>query len=237
MKKKQDQWRSPSLGKDMTLHIYGEGGTPIIGFPTRGQKSEQWEEYGMTDAIAEQLENGYNQLFCVDSVDDESFLNDGIDPQKRLMRHNQYETYILEEVLPYIQEHNSINYLMLAGMDLGGYHVVNLALKHPRKFDKVIGLSGIYNIRPFFGDFYDDNVYYNNPVDFVPNINQQQLLSDLMSIDFRLVSYTRDNRKSYADKMAHIFRSKFIQHQLDVWDLESDEEWSLWQQMLRTHII
>lgn len=234
---RQDKWRSPSLGKDMAIRIYGDGGTPVIGFPTRGQQSDQWENFGMTDAIAKQLNNGYNQLFCVDTVDKESLLNKNVNPAKRLMRHKQYQAYILEEVLPYVQKHNSIDYLMLAGVDLGGYHAINLALKHPQKFDKVIGISGVYNIRSFFDDYYDDDIYYNNPIDFVPNINQQKLLNSIMGIDFRLVSFNDDNRRSHARKLAQIFHSKFIQHQLDVWDLDSDDEWDLWRQMLSTHII
>lgn len=233
----QERWRSPSLGKDMTIKIYGDRGTPIIGLPTRGQKADQWEEYGMTDAITFQLENGYNQLFCIDSLDEESFLNEKVEPAKRLMRQRQYESYITEEVVPYIRKQNYIDYLMIAGVDMGGYHAVNLALKHPEEFNKAIGISGLYNIKSFFGDFYNTDVYYNNPVDFVPNMNQQSLLNKIRKVDFRLVSYRNDERKKYAHKMAHIFRAKLIEHQLDVWDTPSEEEWDVWRKMLKTHII
>lgn len=237
MEIKEKRWRSPSLGKDMTIKIYGNRGTPIIGLPTRGQKADQWEEYGMTDAIIFQLEKGYNQLFCIDSLDEESFLNEKVDPVKRLMRQRQFESYITEEVVPYIRKHNNINYLMIAGMDMGGYHAVNLALKYPEEFDKAIGISGLYNIKPFFGDFYNNDVYYNNPIDFVPNLNKPSLINAIRKVDFRLVSYSNDERKNDAQKLAHIFRSKLIEHQLDVWDTTSDEEWDIWRQMLKTHII
>lgn len=237
MKKKEERWRSPSLGKDMTVRVYGESGTPVIALPTRGQKSDQWETYGMTDAITYQLENGYNQLFCIDSVDEESFLNEKVDPSKRLMRQRQFEAYVVEEVVPYIRKWNAIDYVMIAGVDLGGYHAINLALKHPREFDKAIGMSGLYNIRSFFGEFYSDDVYYNNPADFVPNLNKRPLLNDIRKVEFRLVSYANDERKDEARKMAHIFRTKFVEHELDIWDTSSDEEWDLWRQMLKTHII
>lgn len=36
--------------------------------------------------------------------------------------------------------------------------------------DFVIGMSGSYDIRSFMEGYYDDNVYFNNPVDFVPNV-------------------------------------------------------------------
>lgn len=237
MEIKKEEWRSPSLGKSMRLRVYGQSGTPIIGLPTRGKKSGQWQEFGMTEAIAHQLENGYNQLFCIDSVDEESLLNENVEPPKRLMRQRQFESYIVEEVVPYIRQRNPINYIMAAGVDLGGYHAVNLGLKYPGEFNKVIGMSGLYDIRSFFGDFYNNDVYYNNPVDFVPNLNNQSLLSEIRKVDFRLVSFANDDHKSSARLLAHIFRNKFIEHKLDVWDISPEKEWNIWRKMLKTHII
>jgi len=237
MKKKQEKWRSPSLGKDMQINIYGHSGTPIVGLPTRGQKAGQWEKYGMVDALFKQLENGYNQLFCIDSIDDETFLNDALPPRRRLMRHQHFEAYILEEVIPFVRQHNAIPFLMIAGVDLGGYHAVNFALKHPNKFDKAIGISGLYDIKHFFGGFYNDTVYYNNPTDFIPNLNKQPLLNAIQSVDFRLVSYANDDRRNVALRLSKTFRTKLIEHKLDVWDSTTENEWELWTQMIATHII
>lgn len=237
MDKEVKKWRSPSLGKDMKVAIYGDSGTPVLALPTRGKSCEQWEEQGMTDAISLQLQDGYNQLFCIDSVDDESFLNEKIDASKRLMRHKQYESFILEEVIPFIREKNRIKYLIIAGVDLGGYHAINLALKHPRKFGKAIGISGLYDVKPFLDDYYSDDVYYNNPVDYMPNLSKQALLKSIHEVDYRLVSFENDERKDEADRMSNVLRMKFIEHKLDIWDMDESDEWELWKQMIKTHII
>lgn len=237
MNQTSKKWRSPSLGRDMEVAVYGDSGTPILALPTRGQKCGQWEEYGMTEIISYQLEQGYNQLFCIDSIDEESFLNENIEPANRIVRHRQYESYVIEEIIPFIRKQNPIDYIIIAGVDLGGYHAVNLALKHPKEFGKAIGMSGIYDIRQFMDDFYDDNVYYNNPVDYIPNLNKQPLLNEIRNVDFRLASYKHDDRKGSASKMSDILRMKFIEHKLDIWDVEETDEWSLWSQMLKTHII
>ncbi|TYP95441.1 Esterase/lipase superfamily enzyme [Fodinibius salinus] len=236
MNKETTEWRSPSLGKDMKLTTYGTSGTPLIALPTREADSSQWEEYGMVDAISYQLENGFNQLFCLSSVDGESFCNSNTSPKQRLVRHQQYESYLVEEVVPYVKEQSNINYIIIAGTDFGGYHAVSIALKHPKLFGKAIGMSGIYDITPWMDDFYDDNVYYNNPTDFIPNLNQQSTLDNIRDVDFRLVSYENDDRKHYADRMSDVLRMKYIEHDLDIWDLEGDE-WELWSNMLKTHII
>jgi esterase/lipase superfamily enzyme len=236
MKKKTEEWRSPSLGKDMELTIYGESGTPIIGLPTRGASCHQWEEFGMVDAISYQLNNEFNQLYCLSSVDREGFLNDGASPAQRLVRQQQYESYLVEEVVPYIQEENSIDFIILAGIDLGGYHALTTALKYPALFGKVIGISGIYDIKPFMDGFYNDDVYYSNPMDFVPNVNTQSMLQKIRDVDFRLVSFDSDERKEDAIRMSNVMRMKFVEHDLDIWG-DGREEWELWPNMLKTHIV
>lgn len=237
MKTKKEKWRSPSLGKDMELNIYGDSGTPIIGLPTRGASCHQWKEFGMVEEISYQLENGFNRLFCLSSVDDESFLNENATPQQRIVRQQQYESYLVEEVVPYIREKNETGYIIIAGIDLGGYQAINIALKHPVSFGKAIGISGVYDIKWFMDDYYDDDLYYSNPMDFVPNINKQPLLDRIRKVDFRLVSFDHDERKDDTQRMSNVMRMKFIEHDLDIWGLDSDREWDLWPQMLKTHII
>jgi esterase/lipase superfamily enzyme len=221
----------------MELTVYGDSGTPIIGLPTRGATCEQWEKFGMLEAITYQLEQGYNQLYCLSSVDKESFLNGQASPAQRLIRHGQYQSYLVEEVVPYVQEQNKTDFVIVAGTDLGAYHAITTALKYPKKFGKAIGMSGVYDIKHFLDGFYNDEVYYNNPVDFVPNLNNQPVLDHIRNVDIRLVSYDTDKRKEDSQRMSDVLRMKFIEHEFDVWGMEDRDEWDLWPRMLKTHII
>lgn len=191
----------------------------------------------MTDSISLQLENGFNQLFCISSTDDESFLNDNISPEKRIRRQQQFESYLIDEMIPFIRDQNPISFLIVVGVDTGGYHALNMALKYPRVFGKAIGISGVYDIRPFMDDYYDENMYYNVPVDYIPNLSNDNLLDNIRQIDIRLVSYRNDPRKEVTYRLSDIFRTKMIDHELDVWNMESEEEWDLWRQMLKVHIV
>lgn len=234
-----EKWRSPSLGKNMELRTYGESGTPVLAIPTRGKGANQWEEKGMVESISFQLENGYNQLFCIQSADEESFFNEDISPAQRIIRHIQYESYVIEEVVPKIEEKSTIDFLIVAGVDMGGYHAVNLGLKHPRSFGKAIGISGVYDITPFLEGYYDENIYYNNPVDYVPNLSNEKLLDKIRHVDFRLVSYTNDPRKDLAYRLDEIFKTKMMEHELDIWQMQTTEEkeWEIWKQMFKLHIV
>ncbi|MDR8391833.1 alpha/beta hydrolase-fold protein [Aliifodinibius sp. S!AR15-10] len=237
MEKEVKKWRSPSLGKNVELRIYGESGTPLLAIPTREKGADQWEKKGMVDSISFQLENGYNQLFCIESADNETFFNDDITPAQRIIRHIQYESFVIEEVVPLIQENSAIDFLIVCGVDTGGYHAINLGLKHPNSFGKAIGISGVYDILPFMDNYYDENIYYNNPVDYLPNLTNEKLLDKIRGVDFRLVSYANDPRKDVAYRLDNIFKSKMLHHELDVWQMESDDEWDIWKQMFKIHIV
>lgn len=231
------KWRSPSLGMDMQISIHGRSGTPILAFPAYGDSCEQWKKKNMIKSVSFQLENKFNQFFCVESPGSEPLLDRDIKPQKRITRLEQYQSYIIEEVVPFIQTENPNDFLMVAGIGTGGYHALNLALKFPNVFDKVVGISGLYDIRPLMDNFYDDSIYYNNPIDFLPNINNNQVLAALRGIDFRLVAYANDAHKSDAYRMSEVMTLKFIDHRLDIWDLHANDPWELWPRMMKTHII
>ena len=237
MERTYKKWRSPSLGIDMELLVFGSSGTPVLAFPTGEGRFYEWENEGLIDALSLQLENGYNQLFCVDTVDEESFFNADVNPYTRLMRHEQYEAYILEEVLPYIRSFNNRNFLITAGIGFGGYHASNLALKHPRKFQKLISINASYNIKPFMDDFYDKNVYFNNPVDYLSNLNDPDIIRVINQTDIRLITEPSSETHGEVKHLSTILNERFIDHQLDIWDETKVEEPGQWGDILLKHIV
>jgi len=237
MQKEYRKWRSPSLGKDMQLLIFGDSGAPVIVFPSETGSYTEWEENGVIDALSEQIHLGYNQLFCVDSVYHRGLLNENLKPEKRLTCQIQYECYIIEEVIPFIKEQNEHFFMMTAGVGLGAWEAILLALKHPEDFDKVIGVSGEFDIRKYLNDHYNETAYYNNPVDFVPNLNEPKILNQLGNLDLRLVSYDNDPHRESTERMSRTLWMKMLDHRLDIWSVEPSDLWKLWGEMIKTHII
>ena len=60
----------------------------------------------MVGAIANKIENGEVQLFCVDSVDAESWYNRNVPPRWKIARQVQYDEYIVHEVIPLVKQLN-----------------------------------------------------------------------------------------------------------------------------------
>ena len=72
----------------------------MLVFPTSKGKFYEWEDRGMMAALGDLLEKGHLQMYCVDSVDEESWYAWHKTPGDRAWRHVQYENYLVYEVLP-----------------------------------------------------------------------------------------------------------------------------------------
>ena len=59
----------------MELLVFGHAGMPVLVFPTSGGRFFEFEDRGMVAALAGRIDAGELQLFCVDSVDRESWYN------------------------------------------------------------------------------------------------------------------------------------------------------------------
>ena len=141
----------------MELLAFGHAGARVIAFPTSMGRFFDWEDRGLVGALGEHLERGWLHLFCVDSVDSESWYAKWRSPADRVTRHVQYDRYLLDEVLPFTIQQNDNPFLMTTGASFGAYHAVNFALRYPELVKRTIGLSGAYNIR-HWADGYSNEI-------------------------------------------------------------------------------
>lgn len=219
----------------MELLVFGHAGARVLVFPTSMGRFFQWEDTGMITTLGQQLENGNLQLFCVDSVDAESWYAKDRPPAERAWRQIQYDRYVLNEVLPFSTLHNSNPFLISTGTSFGAYHAVNFAFRYPHLVDRVIGLSGLYDIKRFTDGYSDDNVYFNNPCDFIQNEHEQSRLEALQHMDIILAIGRDDPACSSNECLSHILWSKNIWHALRIWDGWA-HDWPWWQQMISLYI-
>jgi len=219
----------------MEMLVFGHAGARMLVFPTSMGRYFQWEDSGMINALGDQLEQGDIQLFCVDSVDGESWYAKWKPPGERAWRQTQYDNYLVNEVLPFTHQHNSNPYLIAAGTSFGAYHAANFAFRYPQLVGRVIGLSGSYNIKNFTSGYSDDNVYFNNPCDFIQNEHDPGRLDALRHIDIILAIGRDDPSCSNNEYFSGILWSKSIWHALRVWD-GWVHDWPYWQQMIRMYI-
>jgi esterase/lipase superfamily enzyme len=235
MHREYRRWHSPSLGRDMELLIFGWAGARLLVFPTSKGKYYEWEDRGMIGALWEQIERGWLQLYCVDSVDAESWYAWWKHPGDRAWRHAQYDSYLLHEVLPLSTYLNQNPFLITTGASFGAYHALNFALRHPHLTGRTIGLSGIYDIRRWTDGYTNDTIYFNNPIDFISNEHDWGRLAALRRQDIILVTGRDDPLRASTEQLSAALWHKGIGNALRLWDGWA-HDWPWWHQMIRLYV-
>ena len=236
MRRDYHVWHSPSLERQMELLVFGHGGTPVLVFPTSRGRFFEYEDSGMIGALSHQIENGVNQIFCPDGVDDESWYNYDAHPGYRLYRHTQYEAYILNEVIPLIRAINSNNYLIATGCSFGAYHAANLAFRHPDLVDKLICLSGGYDVHQHIHGYYNDTAYFNSPFDYLQSLSDDWYLEKMRQMKIILATSNWDICLHDNLRLSQILNSKDINHWFDVWGDGVKHDWPWWREMIQKYI-
>lgn len=235
MNREYHRWYSPSLNRDMELLVFGHAGARVVVFPTSQGKYFEWEDRGMMWTLHEHLERGWLQIYCVDSIDSESWYCSWAHPGGRAYRHHQYFDYLHNEVLPFSLSKNSNPFLITLGASFGAFHAMSFGLKYANKVDRIIGLSGMYDIRSFVEGYSDDYVYFNNPMQFIENEHDPDRLAALRHLDI-IMAVGREDRLLPSNRdMSRVLWSKGIGNALREWDGWS-HDWPYWQKMVRHYI-
>jgi len=242
MNREYHKWFSHNLQRDMELLVFGHGGRAVLFFPTRMARFYDYENWGIIASLSKQIENGELQIFCVDSIDGESFYNDNVFPSVRIDRHLQYEKYLLEEVMPLIYQKNGGAYIETAGCSMGAYHAINLAMKYPWLFKKAVGISGRYDLTDNIGDFrdllngfHDEKVYYNMPAQYIANLNDDKFLSEVRNMEIILAVGETDPFLSGNQHLSSLLWEKGIPNQFHTWESNAHRP-HYWRKMAPMYI-
>jgi esterase/lipase superfamily enzyme len=226
----------------MEVLVFGHAGAKVLVFPTRQGRFFDYENWGLIDALSQSIERGFLQVFCVDSLDSESLYCRCVPPRVRIARHNQYEQYIFEEVIPFMCKGANGSFLIAHGCSIGAYHAVNFALRHPGLFEKVVALSGRYDLTkpagPFpdlFDGYYDEDIYFHMPTHFLPQWEEPVALLAMQRTEIILAVGEEDHFKDSTEQLSHQLSSKEIAHTLAIWTGEAHKPY-YWRQMVRLYL-
>jgi len=242
MKREYYKWNSNQLGRDMELLVFGHAGDPVLFFPTRTARFFDYEDWQVIEALRKKIESGFIQVYCLDSIDRESFYSKELHPAQRIIRHLEYERYLLQEVVPLVRSLNPHPTLVAAGCSLGAYHAANLAFKYPTLFHKMVGLSGRYDLTTtmehfddLFDGYIDENIYFNMPGRFIPNLSDPQLIGQLKAMEIVFVVGEKDVFLDNNKSISNALWNKGIWNALHLWDGESHKA-RYWRHMVQLYL-
>jgi esterase/lipase superfamily enzyme len=228
---------SDRLGRTMEMLIFGHAGVPVLVFPTSAGRFYDFEDYGMVGALAAKIAAGHLQLFCVDSVDAESWYSRKVPPRLRVARHLQYERYILDEVVPMVRGKNHHASLLAMGCSLGGYHAANIAFRHPDTFTGFLSLSGVFDLTGFLDGYYDQDCYFNLPTHYLANLTDTWYLDRFKrNRNYVLATGWDDQCLAQNQALDSVLTAKAIPHQLYIWDAKDSHNWPTWLRMAKQYL-
>lgn len=235
MERQIHKWYSPNLNRDMEIVVYGHWGFGLLMFPTAAADFLEYERFQLIDAIGGSLDAGKCKAFSINSINRESWLNNQMHPRDKAIRHQQFNQYVVEEVIPFIHNHcQSRVPIITTGASLGAFHAANTFFRLPHLIDGTIAMSGSYDLKDYTKGYFDDNCYFNSPVDYLPNLADHNTLTLLRS---KHHIHILSGQGAYEDpdasrRLSGILHAKSIPHELDLWGHDMPHDWPTWRKML-----
>lgn len=235
MHEKYHKWYSPHMSRNFEMLVFGHRGYPVVLFPTSRGRYYQNKDFGLIDAVAHLIDRGSVKIYCPDSVDELSWYNYDIHPADRVRTHMAYEKVITHDVIDLAMRETGCDRVALAGCSFGGYHAANLAFRHPDRVGHVISMSGAFDIKQFIHGYYDEDCYFNNPSDYLPNLNDTWYLEKIGQMGIILGTGEWDMCLEENRRLSGILAAKGIPHWLDV-RKGAGHDWPWWKEMFQHYL-
>ena len=235
MQRDYHSWDSPVLGRRMEMLVFGHSGTPYLVFPTSMGAFFEYEDRGMVGAVADKLDAGALRLFCVQTIDGETFYANR-HPRERLERYLAWEHSLLTEVVPFAKAVTGHDTFGVTGCSFGAYHAFTMALRHPDVFTSCVTMGGAFDLTRFLDGYYDRDAYLLCPPHFLPGISDDWFLDRYRRNKWVLVTGEDDICREATEQAAALLGAKGIPHSLHVWGHGSHHDWPEWVKMARAYL-
>ena len=235
MRREISKWFSPILNKEMEIVAYGHQGFALLLLPTAAADFLEYERFHLIETLAPFIETGKIKVYSINSINSESWLNDEMPGFAKAQRQVQFNDYVNYEVVPWIENDcNGKVDIYLSGASLGALHSANLFFRRPDLFAGFISMSGSYDLKDYTKGYWDDNVYFNSPLDYLPKLEDENLLNQMRFNKKLIIATGQGNyeKPESSKALSAVLDSKNIPHELDLWGFDMPHDWPTWRKML-----
>lgn len=235
MRREITSWYSPALKKEMPVASYGHYGFALLLIPTAAADYLEYERFDLIRALEPMINSGKFRVFSIDSINNESWLNYQMEPSHKAIRHNDFNHYVFNEVVPFIRNATSNEtFIYTCGASFGALHAMNLFCKRPDILNGAIAMSGVYDLTEYTRGYWDEQVYFNSPIHYIPNLTDELYLQRLKaSHHIHLYSGSGEYEDPESSRtLTSIFYNKGIWCDLDIGGTDIRHDWPTWRMML-----
>ena len=219
----------------MPIAVYGHYGFALLLLPTAAADFLEYERFQLINSLQPFIDGGKVKVFSINSINNESWMNDDMEPKHKAIRHQQFNTYVYDDVIPFIKTHTSEHTPVIScGASFGALHSMNLFLKRPDLLNGVIALSGVYDLTEYTKGYFDEDVYFNSPQHYIPNLTDHSILEQIRkSNHIHIFTGSGSHEDPNASRsFASVLYNKGLTYELDVWGSEWPHDWQTWRYVL-----
>lgn len=236
---------SGSLGRDMEFKVYGHSGKPVMFIPCQGGRFFDFENFHMIDYWAKWIEEGRCMVYSIDCIDEIAYAAKEADCRWRIENHERWYHYVVDEMVPTIRhlsgERNGYDQgILVFGCSMGAMHAANLFFRRPDLFDAVFAISGLYDSKLFFGDYMDDLLYQNTPVEYLSNMPWDhpyiRMYNERKIVIVVGQGAWEDDLKASTAWLQSVLQAKGIHAQVDFWGNDVNHDWPWWYKMVEYYV-
>jgi len=231
MQEHHERFYAHSISREFEMQRFGHYGVPVIVFPTTLGRYHEAKDMGLINAVKPLIEGGKAIVYCPDTLNHESWYSKHLHPADMVRTHAAYDRFVRNELVPMLQERHNTHHVVVAGCSFGGYTAANFAFKHPDVVKALISMSGSFDIKSFMRGYYDQEVYLNNPIDFIAQAHNPAI----WQMGIILGTSEWDICRPANERMSKLLEQKNISHWLDMkgW---VEHDWPLWCSMFPEYL-
>lgn len=235
MRREISKHYSPILNKEMDIVAYGDYGFALLLFPTAAADFLEYERFLLIDAIQPYIDGGKCKVYSINSINNESWLNDNMHPRDKAIRHQQFNDYIVQEVVPFIyNDCNGEVPIITSGASLGALHCANTFFRRPDIFTGTIAMSGSYDLKDYSKGYFDENCYFNSPMDYLSNLEDENILNEMRKSNHIHILTGQGNYENpnASVQLSEILNAKGVGNDLELWGYDVPHDWPTWRKMV-----
>ncbi len=231
---------STEMGRKVHVWCFGYFGMPVVVFPSAAGFAHEWKVQGMIETLQPLLQAGKIKLYCPESNVSQAWTKKDISIEEKMQAHHKYEQFILNSFRTFIKHDCGGTDLPLCatGCSLGAMYAANFTLKHPTIFKRAICMSGRYKATEFTQGQSNLDVYFNDPIAYISNMQGESLEKIKKNTHLTLICGRGAYEEGCIEEtilLGQLLQRKGIPHHVDIWGRESRHDWGWWKRQAKMY--
>lgn len=186
---------SSNLKRTIEVKVFGKYGFIFLMFPSKYDEYDEKTDGFIIDSVMDYVDKGIFRIAFVPTVNNHIWNSDTLSNEEKSFLHLNYNNFLIEELVPRFYEMaGSPTPIITLGCGVGGYFASNTFFRRPDVFWGMISIDGFFGIQQLCKGFWDDNCYFNSPLDFLRNLTEEYWLTYLKARRNIFVLASTDNQ-------------------------------------------